>query len=166
MNWPVKGCEPLNIEVAEKNLLAIKKVFNACDITFWLVFGTALGAYRDRNFIPYDYDTDIAIFDSCIPKLSNATIMLQNNGFTLSRITGQLISYARNKEYIDVYIFSKLDGMYKCGNYKAECQEFDYLNAIKFLDDLFPIPANTERYLERRYGKDWKKPIRNRPTKF
>ena len=37
-------------------------------------------------------------------------------------------------------------------------QYFEKLITIKFYEDIFSIPSNVEKYLEFRYGKDWKVP--------
>ncbi|MBA7590637.1 hypothetical protein ES708_32764 [subsurface metagenome] len=41
-----------NKDIAERVLLDTKEIFDANDIKFWLIFGTFLGAYRDKGLIP------------------------------------------------------------------------------------------------------------------
>jgi hypothetical protein len=42
-------------------LVELDRVFSAGGITYWLDWGTLLGAYRHRGFIPWDDDLDVTI---------------------------------------------------------------------------------------------------------
>ena len=48
-------------DLAIKNLKLVKKVFDQYEVPFYLVYGTALGAYRDGEFLPNDNDIDLAV---------------------------------------------------------------------------------------------------------
>ena len=48
-------------ELATKDLLMVKKVFDKFNVPFYLAYGTALGAYRDGDFLPGDDDIDLAV---------------------------------------------------------------------------------------------------------
>jgi len=166
------GKNPMNITVATENLLMLKQAFDKYGLRFWIVFGTALGAYRDGGFIPYDLDTDVAVFHTDIGKLFDITDFLikkelmpirmfamSDIGFKDSKDIISGISYGRGGEYVDVYFFKKVNDKYRCLLYWAELHQFDSLNTINFLDKDFYIPSDTENYFVDRYGKDWKLPI-------
>ena len=44
-----------------RNLLDAKEVLDGVDLKFWLTNGTALAAYRDRDWIPWDDDVDLDV---------------------------------------------------------------------------------------------------------
>lgn len=46
-----------------KDLGLIKYVFDKLGVKFFLAYGTALGAYRDKDFLPEDDDIDIGVID-------------------------------------------------------------------------------------------------------
>jgi len=46
---------------AIKNLKIVKRVLDKYKVPFALIYGTALGAYRNKGFIPHDNDIDIGI---------------------------------------------------------------------------------------------------------
>jgi hypothetical protein len=48
---------------AINNLRLVKKVFDKFEVKFRLAYGTALGAYRDKEFLPEDNDIDLVITD-------------------------------------------------------------------------------------------------------
>ena len=167
------GKDLMNIVVATENLLMLKQAFDKYGLGFWLVFGTALGAYRDGGFIPYDLDTDVAIFHNDIDKLFDITDLLIEKelmplrtfsmpdiGFKDSKDIISGISYGKGGEYIDVYFFKKVDDKYRCLLYWAELHQFDKLDMIGFLNKIFRVPSDTENYFVGRYGKDWKIPTK------
>lgn len=47
--------------LAFKDLQLIKQVFEKYEVPFFLAYGTALGAYRDKDFLPDDDDIDLGV---------------------------------------------------------------------------------------------------------
>lgn len=71
----------------KKNALEVLRVFDECmsvnGYEYTLIFGTLLGAIREKGFISHDCDIDVAVFsESRCKELSQ---VLLNNGFILSR---------------------------------------------------------------------------------
>jgi len=48
----------------KETLLHVTSVLQEHNVVYWLDYGTALGAYRHHNIIPWDADTDIGILES------------------------------------------------------------------------------------------------------
>lgn len=48
---------------AMKTLLLFKSTCEECKVEGWLEYGTLLGAYRDKSFIPFDFDLDVGMYD-------------------------------------------------------------------------------------------------------
>jgi phosphorylcholine metabolism protein LicD len=54
-----------------------KKMITEINIPYAIVYGTALGAHRNSNFIPHDDDIDIMIFHDDLKKLGHITLKEQ-----------------------------------------------------------------------------------------
>ena len=52
-------------------LKKIDKICNTLGLTYWIMFGTLIGAVRDKGFIPWDDDLDIAMSRSDYDILHN-----------------------------------------------------------------------------------------------
>ena len=59
---PTKDPDLRILQLCDVKLLAIiDKVCKKCDLTYWLDYGTLLGAFRHKGIIPWDDDTDISM---------------------------------------------------------------------------------------------------------
>lgn len=53
----------MDTELAIRDLKLIKKVFDKFKVPFFLAYGTCLGAYRDKDFLPGDKDIDLGVIE-------------------------------------------------------------------------------------------------------
>ena len=60
LEWSMTDLHPLDIPAATSALLEAKQVLDELGVVFFLEEGTCLGAIRDRGFIPWDDDVDLA----------------------------------------------------------------------------------------------------------
>jgi len=153
----------LNLDVAKKNLLDLKKVMDQSGVKFGLIYGTLLGAYRENNFIKHDYDTDLYVLEEVKQDLLDALPKLINIGFEVCRYDGSLLSVSRDDEYIDFYIFRKSKFFYRKNNVGLSAKATYLENTVdyNFLGESFQIPKNVESFLVYLYGTTWNTPIEN-----
>ena len=157
----------INKNVAAENLIALKRIFDAYDIKFTLLFGTALGAIRENDFIDHDTDTDIGIFEIDRSKLLQAIPEILDSGFEIIRtkFPDDLVTFMRNDEYIDVGIFrlttKNRNEYYTYQGHMIARKFLDNLDVVNFLGDTFNAPKNVRIYLTKTYGRDWHIPRRN-----
>jgi len=158
----------------------LNKVFEELNISYWLVYGTLLGVYRDGKFIEHDDDIDVGLFLDDYSK--DIRVVLQKYGFRLVReILIDNGEYGREETYnlegidIDLFYFSKKENCFKVHDFKNEddkswaktiqdkgglivrertFKKFDIIY-INFLDSKYPIPNNTHKHLASVYGEDF-----------
>ena len=151
----------INISVAEQNLLDIKKILDKAGIRFWLMFGTFLGAYRDKGIIPYDQDTDLAMNIESTKRLIECEREFKAHGFYLGLDPFIAVLY-RGGEHTDIYLFQAEGDKRFWNTIKYDGLAFSKFNSIEFLGGSWRILNNPERWLKYTYGEDWKTPIKNK----
>ena len=159
--------KPMDLNVCRENLKLLEEIFDKHTITFFLLFGTCLGAVRDNNFISYDIDTDIGVYMKDRDKILSIVGELERVGFEPFRTTvsDDLLSIMRKDEHIDIYFFQKkTDEHYRsywgCNIYRVYGDHLDKLDAITFLGEKYNIPQNVNKYLAMLYGLTWRIPIK------
>jgi len=71
-------------ELAIKDLLEVKQVFDYYKVPFLLAYGTLLGAYRDKDFLPEDNDIDLVVIEPISYKMrKDIGWSLYNLGFNV-----------------------------------------------------------------------------------
>jgi hypothetical protein len=154
----------LDKKIAKENLLLLKKICDSVQLNFVILYGTLLGAIREKDFIGHDTDTDVGIFVGDEDKLLMAKDMLISNGFSLIRTSrfNSVISFMRKDEYIDIYVFSIVKKLFK-KSYSSEDGKVDFnllstLSTINFLGETFYAPSNPIMFLVKSYGGGWINP--------
>ena len=156
---------PLDLSICKELLLDVKSVLDAHGIEFCLVFGTLLGAYRDNNFIAHDSDIDIGVVGA--DQAESIRQIIHRGEFAKKGIVSfkeRMFTLGRDNHYIDIYPFIKYQDSYKSLlgftfiDYKITESDMPF-SEIDFLGEKFKAPADIEKYLIERYGKDWKTPI-------
>lgn len=146
---------------------------NSEHLTYWLEFGTLLGAYRDGDFIPNDFDLDVGAWLHDARKINKVLI---KNGFRLVREfhvvgeNGLEQTYEYHGTTIDVMYFYEDENMYWCNGavfphkwhkvVKTQVTAhwfgpFD-TKQMDFLGIHVSIPDNTEEHLIEIFGTGYK----------
>jgi len=154
--------KPLDRDAARESLLLLKEVMDRRGIKFWLIYGTLLGAVRDKNFIAGDNDIDLGFYFDDVEEIYKALLELQTLDFDIFRVTADstYVQVRRNGVYIDMALWSQQhETMWRCGEYYEPNNFFSDLVDWPFLDTTFLVPREYEEYLRvHYYGDKWKTP--------
>jgi len=164
----------------KETLQKLKEVFDSLNIEWFLVYGTLLGAYRDKDFISHDVDIDIGLFfDDYSKKIEQA---LLQKGFVKKHMfivdNGEFAveeTYVYNGISIDIFYFkvenNNLIGydflneqglswdktIQKYGGLLVRELTFPYsgLMEYEFLGIKCKIPNEPEKHLASHYGDNF-----------
>lgn len=105
---PTKDPDLRIMQLCDAALMNIlDKIFKKHKLTYWLDFGTLLGAYRHKGFIPWDDDMDISMPSEDYDKLiSVLKLELDTEVFDVSMQNGRIgIGYRHNRTGIWCDVF-------------------------------------------------------------
>jgi len=169
-----------NKDLISEYLKDVKKIFDMNNITFFLFFGTLLGAIRDNDFISYDNDVDIAIFGRDVDKTILLDRQFSEMGYRVCTGNRLISSNRRSNYYImkpeqNKYIKIDIHTLFLFRNarwYVKRCIEnnniyecaipypkkfFITLEQINFNEDKYNVPRNSIGLLNYSWGIDlWK----------
>jgi len=158
----VLGEKTINREIAKENLLKFRKCLNDANITFGLIYGTLLGAIREKNFIEHDEDTDVFVLNEDRDKILDILFELKKVGLVVGRYEEDMISFINDGEYIDIYFFKDTFFGKKTSNgLVIESKYLTELKNIDFLGKQFLVPKQSEELLAKIYGEDWMIPMKD-----
>ena len=156
-------------------LLSVAAHLDELQVPFFLMQGTALGAYRDHGFVPTERDIDLGIlYEQLWPRAGDIvkrltelrcelevwvkpyarprTIVAWLNGVKIELVG---LMRWRDKRFTTPPIHPSVTQRY------ALVHEADILEEqtqIPLFERSFNIPLRIETYLEREYGPDWRTP--------
>lgn len=160
----------MNRNIAKDNLEKFKQIMDEVEVPFFLLYGTLLGAVREKAFIAHDTDIDIGIYDGDRELFIVALGRLIQEGFQLIRtkIPDDLVTIMRDDEYIDIGIFTKNIAagkeIYKYQRNAIAASSLDSLESIIFYGSPYAVPKDREKLLCNWYGNDWRRPQKNLPA--
>lgn len=170
----------MNHVAGSKCLLEIDGILKQLDIPYFLMQGTALGAYRDKGFTATEKDIDLGIlYEHLLPKFNSLMGIMMIRGFDVEAFT---MPFTRPKtlvvfkEYGGYVVHADLVGMVPwdglrftsapvrdyieepyCIVHRADIVE-NYRKSIVLWGREFWLPAEIEYYLFCEYGPKWMEP--------
>jgi len=126
-------------------------------------FGTALGLYREKGFIPRDTDIDICVFDGDAEELKK---IFGNEWFLIREVSvdgvvHQLAFQDNNLFIIDLcFFYREGDDYVSCcegGHWRDPVRVVGVPRLVPTRFGSYPVPEMIEEYLVSRYG-DWQTP--------
>lgn len=157
-----EGVKIINKEISKRNFEVFYDFLAENEIKVFLAYGTMLGAAREHDFIDHDEDIDLGMSKEYEAKLFSSLFKLREIGFEVCRYDRRgVISFMKDGEYIDIYIFSKeSEGVVVCGQeVMPDCFLYD-LAPFEFLGKEYLAPREYVKYLEFWYGSNWGTPIK------
>ena len=148
------------------DLEEICDIFESLSINCILIDGVLLGAVRDGDFIAWDWDVELALFEEEV--INNTTVILNAlhlRGFEILLVNPFSLNYKinvrkRGTKFSLVGLRLSMGYRYRV-NYKYPARSFKTLDEITFLGKQYKIPSHVESLLQFIYG-DWQTPKRER----
>lgn len=160
-----RGRKVIDKGVSKRNLLDAAAMLDSKGIGFGIIYGTLLGAVREKDFIDYDEDVDLYIKEADREAVLSLLFELRKMGLEVARYEGHLLSLMREDDYIDIYFFKKkIFGGWKCNEDALPNKFFKGFDTVEFLGRTFNAPKNHIAFLERAYGSEWMIPRRDKPA--
>lgn len=157
-------------KVAKKLLFDVIKVLKKYTLTPFLQQGTALGAYREKGFIEWDRDIDIALlYEDAVGKLDDVAIAIEKYGYrvvTTSKPMARtrVVKVFAEGAHLDIITLVLEGGMRTCQSTVSKYaiampnRLFVTGEEIIFLGKKCLVPSPLEEYLELHYGKEYMTP--------
>ena len=158
------GKKNFDVDIRDNNLKLFVNIIGKYNIKYTLAWGTALGAVRNNEFIPYDDDDDIFITIEDSEKFDLKLLKeLEDNGFLwVRRWRKYLLSFGKNGRYIDVNILNNTnkDTFHKWGNWHINKKFFEDTIEIDLNGTNYPICKEYNKLLKTAYGDNYMTPLR------
>lgn len=138
------------------NLKIIFEILDEIEVEYFVFFGTLLGVIRNKNLIEHDTDTDIFIKKISKIQINYLSKRLKENNFDKFRHTSEIISYKRNNEYTDLYLFKLSNDCFRCHGFNIPVKYVENLKSIRVKGLNFRVPKKYKQCLDLLYGIDWK----------
>ena len=171
MEYGLRYNPPMNSVTGERNLKEAKIILDNLGVVFLLQSGSCLGAVRDKAFIPWDDDIDVAsvigmnglteeTIYAVMAAFRNRGYYVQKNFSILDR-SPYTISHSVIKDYarLDWSCMLVVNGVIRSyPEVQVPATLFTHPREIEFLGEKFFVPNPPEEYLRLKYGAQWMVP--------
>ena len=149
-----------------EGLVVLSKVLDATLDRWFLSGGTLLGAYRDGDFIPWDWDVEVTVLTEEAREKEGALLKgLLAGGFGIvssdsSRENFKIVAAGWGTEYEILGRYLKESERLRARMMtEVPARFFETPETLRFRGHDFPAPSPTDDFLEALYG-DWRTPLK------
>ena len=158
------------LQIRKYEFLKICELLNKLDINYFLVTGVLLGAIRENDFIPWDWDVELSVLsDEVAEKFDLLIDEIKTSGFTIEKYYKELSTLKIDfvgklpKETtaytINGWNHDKIKNIFWRRTYKIPDHFLLNMKKIHFFEKYHFAPYPPEKFLEYQYG-NWKKPLK------
>jgi hypothetical protein len=160
----------------ERALLDLHDILEKLGMKYFLVMGTALGAYRDKGFTPTEKDIDIGfLYENFTPYIGDLARELVLSGFAVRPISRpfrkcRVLVASRNDVKIDLVTYVLWRDRRFCSNADHKTKPYSIVHHRSILENYqklevfgreFLVPSPIEEYLSLEYGPAWRVPVQD-----
>jgi len=160
----IRSDEELSVQM--DGLLMLAAVLNEQLDHWYLSGGTLLGAYRDGDFIPWDWDVEVTVLtEEAQPKEGVLIKELLRAGFVISSSDSsyenfKIVASGWGTEYEILGRYLKNGGSVRARLMtEVPAQFFESREVVGFRGHHFPAPSPVDNFLAALYG-DWRTPVK------
>ena len=154
-----------------EGLLVLSKVLNTTLKRWFLSGGTLLGAYRDGDFIPWDWDVEVNVLteEACekegelLNGLVAAGFLIASSDSSMENFKIVAVGWGTEYEILGRYL-REIDDTRTRIMTKVPARFFKTSENVTLRGHDFPAPSPTDQFLEALYG-DWKTPLKTEDKK-
>ena len=158
------------LQIRKYEFLKICEILNKLNIKYFLQTGILLGAIRENDFIPWDWDVELCVFsDEVTEKFDLLIEEIKTSGFTIEKYYKELSTLKIDfvgklpKETTGYTIkgwnHDKIKKIFWRRTYKIPDHFLLNMKKIHFFEKHHFAPNPPEKFLEYQYG-NWKKPLK------
>jgi len=153
------------LELQNKGLIELSNILKSIEIPHFLSSGTLLGAVRQGNFIPWDWDVQFYFkLEDVKGQYEKILHLFESSGFVSKKLDTsdnhwKIVVIKYNTEY-EMTAWEKSGKMRVRSNWSISGHFFESPDTIDFLGNTYQCMTPATEYLEYCYGKDWRTPKR------
>ena len=167
-HFPFDPMQPLS-ELAYGTMTHSCNLLDQAEVKYRLTDGTALGLYRQGEFIKHDNDIDVDVFDISQDQIEQLIKLFVVNGYFVGRIavykgkTQQVVFYDKDNVIFDIVIWYENSDVYINNSERGyirtqERRYFKVLTEWPYKGSIYQMPGFLDEWMVMRYGVDWKTP--------
>jgi lipopolysaccharide cholinephosphotransferase len=157
-----------------EDMVAMRDLLAERGIPVFLNFGTLLGALRERDFIAFDDDADMEIYERDEERFLALLPELESRGLSMfgHNVDQNLYKFRGRGEQLDLFVARERRTLLGRrvwdieGRSSVPARHLDSLEELDFLGHSFKIPADPYALIRNLYGRNWRIPIEHFPARL